>query len=235
MNVHKISILGGLLAAAFFTATPAVALPISVTEASGAQTLNFNGFYDSSQITIPGLSAQITLSNFDFTYDTLLNRTSVVFDYSLTNTSTSPVLTSRVTNFAFDTTPTVLSGAPNAVTGVFDTVALNGNQPNGIGTMEFCITDVNCAGGAGGGVNLGQTAGGTITIYFSGNQSSMTFDNAVVRYQSVTCSSGSPCSGSASGIVTEDGGGEVPEPSTYALMSLGVAGMALASRYTRKK
>jgi hypothetical protein len=235
MYIQKISILGGLLATAFFTATPALALPITVEEGSAAVTLAFNGFYNSSQITIPGLSAEITLSNFAFDYSSTFNWTRVQFDYSLTNTSTAPVLTSRVTNFAFNTTPTVRSMAPNSVTGVFDTVALNGNQPNGIGTMEFCITDVNCAGGGGGGVDLGQTGSGTIRIYFSGNQSELQFDNAVVRYQSVTCTTGSPCSGSASGIVTEDGGGEVPEPSTYALMSLGIAGIAMASRYSRKK
>jgi hypothetical protein len=234
MNIHKISILGGLLAAAFFTATPAVALPITVQEGSAAVTLNFNGFYNSNPVTIPGLSAEVTLSGFDFNFISGFNITQVLFNYSIENTSTSPVLTSRVSNFAFDVTPNVLPYAPNSVNGLFNTIKYSQTQPNGIGTMEFCITGSNCPGGGSGGVTMGQTGGGQIALYLSGNQTRLTFDDAVVRYQSVTCATGSACSGSASGVVTEPGG-EIPEPSTYALMSLGVAGIAMASRYSRKK
>lgn len=238
MNMHKISILGGLLAAAFFTATPAVALPITVQEGSADIVLDFNGFYrsNSTDITIPGLSAEVTLSNFDFNFISGFNITQVLFNYSIENTSTSPVLTSRVSNFAFDVTPNVLPYAPNSVNGLFNTIQYGQTQPNGIGTMEFCITGANCPGGGSGGVTMGQTGSGQITLYLNGNQTSLTFDDAVVRYQSVSCAAGSACSGSASGIVTEEGGGgEIPEPSTYALMSLGIAGIAMASRYSRKK
>lgn len=216
------------------TSAPVSALPVTVTEASGPVVLNFNGFYDSSIILIPGLSGQVTLSNFDFNSTVLSGNpaTIVTFNYSVTNTSQFPVLTSRISNFAFDTTPTILSSAPNSITGVFDTVRISANQPNGIGTIETCFADANCPGGGSGGVTMGNTGGGAATIYYGGLINSFTIDKAVVRYQSVSCTSGATCSGSASGVATSTG--EVPEPSNYALMSLGIAGLAFVSRYKRR-
>jgi hypothetical protein len=82
-------------------------------------------------------------------------------------------------------------------------------------------------------VTIGNTGGGTATLYYGGLINSFTIDNAFVRYQSVSCTAGSPCNGSASGTVA--GGAAVPEPSSYALMSLGIAGLAFAARYNRKK
>lgn len=235
MNFLRFNLLGGMIAATLMMSAPVSALPVTVTPASAPVVLNFNGFYDASVIVIPGLTGTVTLSNFGFTDTTLSGNaaTLVSFDYSISNTSQFPVLTSRISNFAFDTTPTILASAPNAVTGLFDTIQLNANQPNGIGTVEVCVTAANCPGGGSGGVAQGQTGGGTMSIYYGGSISSFSIDNAVLRYQSVTCEVGSACSGSASGSVTS--GGEVPEPSSYALMSLGIAGLAFASRYNRKK
>jgi len=102
------------------------------------------------------------------------------------------------------------------------TVVNTGNQPN-VGTVEFCFTTVNCAGGASGGVTQGNTAGGSATIYFAGSISQFDIDQLSVRYQSVSCVAGttSNCPGSASGLV--ENGGEVPEPGAWVMMSAGLA------------
>jgi hypothetical protein len=163
-----------------------------------------------------------------------IQATKVFFNYSLFNDSASPVLTSRVSNIAFDTTANIISSAPNAVTGVFGSVRYNANQPNGIGNTEVCFTAFNCPGGGNGGVTLGNTGVGTATLYFSGNITSLSFDDIYVRYQSVTCRSGSTCASSASGIGTVVPNTpmppEVPEPSTYALMGTGLFALAVAGR-----
>lgn len=236
MSFFRLNLLSGMIAATLMTSAPVSALPVTVTESTAPVVLHFNGFYDSSVIVIPGLTGTVTLSNFDFTGTVLSGKTAtiVTFDYNISNTSQFPVLTSRISNFAFDTTPTILASAPNSITGVFDNVRINANQPNGIGTIETCFTDANCPGGGWGGVVKGDSDGGTATLYYGGLINSFSIDNAVVRYQGVVCSGRYPCSGSASGSVTS-GGGEVPEPSSYALMSLGIAGLAFASRYNRKK
>jgi len=234
MKLTRNTFCGVFIATALLTCSPLSALPVGIT-AGSSLTLDFNGFYNNPAVAIPGLSGTVSLSGFAFS-NTLLGSdaaTIVTFNYLVSNTSQAPILTSRISNFAFNTTPTILAGAPNSTTGIFHTVAVNGNQPNGIGTVEICITGVNCAGGGGGGVSLGNIGGGTATIYYGGSINSLTIDSAFVRYQDVSCTSRSPCSGSASGTVT--GGSAVPEPSSYALISMGIAGLAFASRYTRKK
>jgi len=236
MYKSKISLCSALIAAAMCAGMPTAAAPIVAT-AGSTVVLDFNGFYSSDEILIPGLSGLVTLSNFVFTPVTIggNSATRVNFNYSIANDSSYPVLASRISNFAFDTTPTLLNTSQNQVNGVFDTIVVNANQPNGIGTVEVCFTDANCPGGGSGGVTKGDTEGGTARLHFGGTVSSFTIDNAVVRYQSVYCAYGSPCSNSASGeLVNGSGGGQVPEPSTYLLMSLGIGGVAMASRYKRQ-
>jgi len=233
MRTIKFKLVGTFIAAALGGSLSVLSAPITITSASNV-TLHFNGFYDSSQIVIPGLTGAVTLSGFSFTNATVasLPVTIVSMNYTIINDSAFPILTSRISNFAFDTTPTILNTPLNQVSGVFDTVKNNANQPNGSGTVEVCFTVQNCPGGGNGGVTLGNLGSGTASLYFGGNITSFTLDNAYIRYQSVTCTQGSPCNASANGNVT--GGGDVPEPSSYALMSLGIAGIAFASRYVRR-
>ena len=109
------------------------------------------------------------------------------------------------------------------MTGIYDTVN-DGNVPNQ-GDVEFCFTDVNCAGGGSGGVNIGGTGTGSATLFFLGDISTLTFDNFTVRYQSVECTAGymGNCPSSASGT-------NVPEPGMVGLLAIGLIGVVVARR-----
>ena len=230
-----------LFAGALLSALPLAAAPFTLSTGSSL-TMNFDGFYSASKTTIPGLSGQVILSNFNISNTMFAGQTAtiVTLDYTVKNTSVSPNLTSRITNFAINTTPNILTTAPNSVSGIFDTVSYGANQPNGVGAVELCWATQGCPGGGGGGVDIGASSSGSATIYFAGNFSSFDIDSAYLRYQSVTCSSGSPCNASASGSLvnttftssTPPSG--IPEPSSFGLLSLGLAGFAVWFRKSRR-
>lgn len=213
------------------TATLGLGSPVVVDQNSDV-TLVFNGFYGSSEIAIPGLTGSARLFGVSLTPALVSGNhaTRVDFSYLVTNTSANPVWTSRISNIALNTSPNIIAGAPNSVSGVFNTVVIGANQPNGVGVVEFCFTASGCPGGGRGGVTQGNSGAGTASIYVLGTVSSVTIDNAYIRYQSVTCAPGSPCHGSASGEMSD---GAVPEPGTYVLMIAGLAGVAAAKRMRR--
>ncbi|MBI4902604.1 MAG: cistern family PEP-CTERM protein [Acidobacteria bacterium] len=207
--------------------------PVTVTSASNL-ILNFNGFGGDPVQVINGLTAQLYLYNFTFTPGTgsHTGQTQVSFLFDLSNTSSSPVSTSRVSGIAFNTDPDLVDTSDNSVSGIFNTIVVGPNLPNQIGTVEFCVTAVNCTGGGGSGVTKGSTAtGNTASLYFAANTSQITIQDAYVRYQDVSCTTGTTCPGSATG--SADPSGSVPEPSTYALFGLGLAGI-VAARHQRR-
>ena len=110
----------------------------------GTGTIDFDG--NASGATVPGMTSALTLTLVSALAGTY------TFDYSLANSSTTPVTAARVTAFAFDTDPNIVSGSAVIVSGdVFDTIRLNSNLPNGVGGVELCFTVGNCTGGGSGG------------------------------------------------------------------------------------
>lgn len=205
------------------TATPAMADAITLDSSNVGQsyTFNFNGFSDGT--VIDGLSALAT-----FTL-TAVTGTSYSFDYSLTNSTSSP-LTSRVSSFGFNTNPDI-SGATS--TGTFSYTTLNSTYPNGIGTIDVCFKDAStgsCAGGGSGGLLAGQTGTGSFTLNFSSPLSSLTLSDFYDRYQSIT-GAGNITSASGSGTQSSSSGGTpVPEPGMAGLLGLALIGVAMMRR-----
>jgi hypothetical protein len=116
---------------------------------------------------------------------------------------------------------------------------LSSTYPNGIGSVDVCFKDAStgsCAGGGGGGLDIGQTGSGTFALGFSSPVSSLTLSDFYVRYQSI---SGVPGISSASGAGTlssttssssTSGGTPVPEPGMLGLFGAGVIGLAFVRR-----
>jgi len=215
--------LSALLAA---SANAATTLSWSAADTGVGQTLNFNGFVGTpaSQTVISGLTSQIT-----YTLSTVGNGGKTwTFGYDVANTSGGDTTAARLSSFGFD-----VSAPVNGVssTGLFD-VASNGSSsiPNGIGVVDVCFRTVangNCNGGNGG-ILLGQSASGFITLTFASSQGALDLDNFYVRYQSVAPST---ISNSASGIPT---GSAVPEPATWAMMIVGFGLTGTLARRARR-
>ncbi|MDE2435069.1 MAG: cistern family PEP-CTERM protein [Sphingomonadales bacterium] len=208
-----------------FGAAPAFADTIPLTSANIGQTytLNYDGY--SSGTAVSGLTSSTT-----FTL-TGISGNNYTFDYSLTNTTSSP-LTSRVSSFGFNTDPNI-AGATS--TGAFSYTTLNSNYPNGIGTIDVCFKDAatgSCAGGGSGGVTTGGTGTGTFTLAFSQPISALTLGSFYVRYQSIT-GAGNITSASGTGTLTSTGstsGGTVPEPGVVGLLGSALIATAFLRR-----
>lgn len=227
-----------LAAAALLLAGSATAAPIKVFAGSDV-TVHFNGFGDDPLQFVNGLTATLQLNGFSFQYFDAgphAGQTAITFQYSLQNTSSSPVTSSRVSAFGFNSTPNRVNTVDNLVTGAYSAILYNVNFPNQVGNVELCFTVQNCPGAGGGGVAIGETGTGSATVYFIGNlaapNAGLTIDSWFVRYQSIT-GAGNITSGTGKG--TPQTGGEVPEPATVILTGAGLALAGLASRLRRPK
>jgi hypothetical protein len=217
--------LGTALAAAI-AASPATAADYLFDSNGDNHTLSFNGFGGDPVVDIPGLTSSLLL-----TLTGGLGTNTLTFAYTLTNTSTVGGAGSRVSGFAFDSTPNVHSstgsGSPS---GSFDNINVNGSYPNGIGGVEVCLTGSAgnaCAGGGSAGATLTTPATGSFSLVYGSSLSSVTLSDFYVRYQSLT---GLGDIGSATGMEVP----AVPEPATWAmlLIGFGAVGATLRSRKT---
>lgn len=205
-------------------------------------TVNYTGIVNTD------LTSQVKFFDFSYTNNVL------TFATRLVNTANSAKYTSAViTSLGFNTTPNILSldtsenysgtVEQGALTNVFKTYGTNNNFPNQIGSVEFCTDPdtnpaspgANCQGSANDGVamaNLPTFPGigyDIIKLTLPQGTSSFTFDNFFMRWQSISCVSGTTCglSDSGNGTIRE---GQVPEPSFYGLLSAGLAGLYLLQR-----
>ncbi len=212
--------------------TSIAALGIATMPASAALVVNgtdlapfvFNGIVDPGPVVVPGLSATLDLGAAVFAGNT------VSFSYNIANTTDSnpaaPAITARLRAFGFNVDGGTLTAL--SASSVYTNEFLGDNFPNvgGFGgTRDACFAAPGgggCTGGSGGLLN-GQSTTGTLTLTFASAVTSVNLDDFVVRYQSI---GGAP-NGATSGIGVVTG---VPEPSTWAMMLIGFAGLAFASR-----
>jgi hypothetical protein len=216
-------------AALGLTATPAMAaltlnpdgsLTTSGTS-GGTQTIYLNGLTDGPTV-IAGLTAALTLSFTSVTNSGLTYN----FSYSMFNSSSAPITASRISSFGFNTNPNVTGGS---VTGTFDVLRLGDSYPI-IPDPEVCVFNPNGKGGvctgSGGGIDIGDTGSGTLSLTFGSAPGSITLSDFVDRYQSIE---GAGNVTSAVGVHTT-----VPEPATWGMMLLGFAGIGMALRRRRR-
>ena len=215
------------------SASPALADAITLNASSigTPYTLAYNGF--SGGTAISGLTGSTTFTLAG------ISGNSYTFNYSVANTSSTPITGSRISSFAFNTDPNITSASS---TGAFSYTTLNSTYPNGIGSVDVCFKDAqtgSCAGGGGGGLTMGQTGTGSFTLSFSQPISSLTLSDFYLRYQSIS-GAGNITSASGAGTLsststststsTSSGGTSVPEPGMLGLMSVALIGTALLHR-----
>lgn len=212
------------------SAAPAMAdaITLDASKVGTAYTFNYNGF--SSGTTVSGLTGSTT-----FTL-TGISGNDYTFSYSVSNTSSAPVTGSRISSFAFNTDPNITAATS---TGAFSYTTLNSTYPNGIGAVDVCFKDANtgsCAGGGGGGLDLGQTGTGNFILSFAQPIAALTLSDFYVRYQSITgagnitSASGAGTLTSSGGTTTSSGGTSVPEPGMLGLLSLALIAVAVTRR-----
>lgn len=195
---------------------------INNPQPDGTLIINFDGSVNKT--TVPGLSAQLTLTFLGW------SGSSYYFSYSLLNNST---IDSRVSGFAFDTSPVDAIGG--SAQGTFKGLTVDANYPNGVKSVDLCLSNDNgqgCSGSGGvsnvAGVNPGV---GTFSLLFSGSPAptQLNFSNFHVRYQSINSPLGSSGTGNFTSFTP------LPEPGTWGMMLLGFAGIGAALRHKSRQ
>jgi PEP-CTERM putative exosortase interaction domain len=148
---------------------------------------------------------------------TSVNPTTGKYDFSYTFTNTNAAV-SNLADFGFTTSPTLVSITGTGMGFVLDPV----NFPGGY-TVDACAFSGNNCDAAN---NQADLFSGTFELTFAGGTSSITLNNFVDRYASLSQLD------NTSGEGTPVGG--VPEPATWAMMLLGFGGIGVAMRRSRK-
>jgi hypothetical protein len=209
----------------------ASATTITPSDVGDSGTGTFNGLIGGNTL-VSNLGASLKLTVNSYTAAT----NTWVFGYSITNTTTAP-WSSSVSAFGFNVDPNLVSVSS---TGLFDLALKNVNVSGGVGTIDFCNSaGASCNGGSSDGINPGATAAGTFTLDFADNATTtLIFSDYFVRYQEIN----GPGVNGKSGVgfandfsinpTAVDG---VPEPSTWAMMLLGFAGIVVMGAKRRRE
>lgn len=241
MSIVKTSFRIAAVAGALAFATPSIAASFVSGTGNGTNvtldssgpafswTINYNGFSD-SLVPITGLTSSIL---YNFVGTTFAGgETTYNFQYQISNTSSAPITASRVSMFGFNTNPNLVASGASS-TGIFGKQGYNSNVPN-IGDIEVCFHDrngnsTNCAGGSGGGVDLGQMSTlGTFSLKFAGTPAVINLSDFYVRYQSIEGAGNVTSAVGQPGTPTSP----VPEPATWLMMlaGFGIVGAAMRRR-----
>jgi hypothetical protein len=209
---------------------PAKATTLTLASIGSSGTGTFNGLIGGTTL-VPQIHADLTLTL--VSVDTALNIWN--FSYSMTNTTVAP-WTASVGAFGFDTNP-LLQGA-GVGAGSFFNNASSGSISAGT-SVDFCATaGPNCAGTASNGLDPGETGTGTFFLDFFGSANAstvITLSNWTARYQEITGPGVTGASGIGhADVVITPFITPVPEPSTWAMMILGFAGVGFMA-YRRRK
>jgi len=197
--------------------------------AGDSSIIDFNGFVNGSLDA--DLDADLTLTLLSITGSTDYN-----FSYALENNSSGDDLLSRLTAFGFNVDPNFDDAT---VSGEFDQWS-SGNVPENLEDVEFCASDNtnNCSGGGSGGVFVGETGTGLLTLSFLlAPVGGIDLTNFYVRYQSLGADEEGSGAGNGTPCVNGDcgggGGNEIPEPATWAMMIMGFGGVGAMMRRRR--
>lgn len=179
------------------------------------------------------LSNGVTLTaeiDFDLTS---ISTTQAVFNVTVRNTTAvSTPGDNRLVSFGIDNvTPNLTSATGSNGWQATWSATGDANISNSY-KVELCVWDgSNCTGGQNQGVAEASSESLTLTLNaanFGGETPSVSFDTFFARYQAIGANDGSDAFPSCEGPC--GGGGKLPEPSTIALLGLGLAGMGYMRR-----
>ncbi|MBX3636516.1 MAG: cistern family PEP-CTERM protein [Rubrivivax sp.] len=218
-----------LAASALAASGPAFASSFQFQNAGDSVTVLYSWAYtDSNNVTPVQLSAQVV-----YTLNSFVDNNTATFGIEVQNTTPAAQAgTNRITAFGVDVVTPSLTGA-GSNSSVFGNAVLNSNMPSGIGRVDLCATSgpSNCSGGGGGGLSEGQIDTFMLTLDFSANVPPITFQNFVIRYQSVGVNSAGSIAftGCVSGDPNCDPR-QVPAPGSLALVGAALLGLYAVRR-----
>jgi len=210
--------------AAAGAASAATTLTFQSGDVGKSSTILFDGISDGyyhHTIPVPGLSAEL-----DLTLNSIAGKY-WTFGYTLTNTSSAPVTTSKVTEFGFD----IPDYWGVVSTGVFNKPG-TGFVPI-LGNRDLCFRTTiygACNGSLTLGVAKGASASGLFTLRLAATQFDVALSNLFVRYQGINAPKLCLCNQSGVGVGVVSA---VPEPSTWAMIITGFGAMGAAMRRRR--